>query len=113
MKISDIDVSSYPNSEKIYMSGSLFPDIRVGMRRVHQYPTVKIEEGKRTEYPNPDITVYDTSGPYTDPDISIDLYKGLPRTRETWVERRGDTRPWMTYGFRCAIIRAARCREKM
>ncbi len=91
MKISDIDVSSYPNSEKIYMSGSLFPDIRVGMRRVHQYPTVKIEDGKRTEYPNPDITVYDTSGPYTDPDISIDLYKGLPRTRETWVERRGDT----------------------
>lgn len=91
MKISDIDVSSYPNSEKFYVSGKLFPDLRVGMRKVHQYPTVKIEEGKRVEYPNPDIVVYDTSGPYTDPAVETDLYKGLPRTREAWVERRGDT----------------------
>ena len=91
MKISDIDVSSYPNSEKIYMSGTLFPYLRVGMRRVHQYPTVKIENGKRMEYPNPDVVLYDTSGPYTDPDIQIDLYKGLPRTREAWVDSRGDT----------------------
>ena len=91
MKISDIDVSSYPNSEKIYMSGTLFPYLRVGMRRVHQYPTVKIENGKRMEYPNPDVVLYDTSGPYTDPDIQIDLYKGLPRPREAWVDSRGDT----------------------
>lgn len=91
MKIENIDVSSYPNSEKFYVAGSLFPDIRVGMRRVHQYPTVKIEDGKRVEYPNEDIVIYDTSGPYTDPDVKIDLYKGLPRTREAWVERRGDT----------------------
>lgn len=91
MKISDIDVSSYPNSEKIYVHGAIFPDLRVGMRKVHQYPTVKIEGGKRVEYPNPDIVLYDTSGPYTDPDIKIDLYKGLPRTREAWVERRDDT----------------------
>lgn len=91
MKIENIDVSSYPNSEKFYVAGSLFPDIRVGMRRVHQYPTVKIEDGKRVEYPNEDIVIYDTSGPYTDPEVKIDLYKGLPRTREAWVERRGDT----------------------
>lgn len=91
MKIENIDVSSYPNSEKFYVAGSLFPDIRVGMRRVHQYPTVKIEDGKRVEYPNENIVIYDTSGPYTDPEVKIDLYKGLPRTREAWVERRGDT----------------------
>ncbi len=91
MKIENIDVSSYPNSEKFYVAGSLFPDIRVGMRRVHQYPTVRIEDGKRVEYPNEDIVIYDTSGPYTDPEVKIDLYKGLPRTREAWVERRGDT----------------------
>lgn len=91
MKISDIDVSSYPNSEKIYMPGRLFPDLRVGMRRVRQYPTVKIEDGKRVEYPNEDIILYDTSGPYTDPKVKIDLYKGLPRTREAWVDSRGDT----------------------
>lgn len=91
MKIENIDVSSYPNSEKFYVAGTLYPDIRVGMRRVHQYPTVKIEDGKRVEYPNEDIVIYDTSGPYTDPEVKIDLYKGLPRTREAWVERRGDT----------------------
>lgn len=91
MKLSNIDLSSYPKSEKFYMSGKLFPEIRVGMRRVHQYPTVTIEDGKRVEHPNDDIVIYDTSGPYTDPNITIDPYKGLPRTRQAWVESRGDT----------------------
>lgn len=91
MKIENIDCSAYPRSEKYYVPGRIFPDIRVGMRRVHQYPTVTIEYGKRVEHPNPDITIYDTSGPYTDPNVKIDLEKGLPRLREAWVERRGDT----------------------
>lgn len=91
MNIADIDLSSYPRSEKFYVEGTIFPDIRVGMRKVHQYPTVTIEDGKRVERPNEDIVIYDTSGPYTDPNIAIDLYKGLPRNREAWVERRGDT----------------------
>ncbi len=91
MKINNIDVSSYPRSEKVYMQGKLYPEIKVGMRKVRQYPTVKIEEGKRVEYPNEDIYIYDTSGPYTDPNVSIDLYKGLPRHRESWIEKRGDT----------------------
>ena len=90
MKIENIDVSSYPKSEKIYVQGSR-PDIRVGMRKIHQYPTVKIENGKRVEYPNEDITVYDTSGPYTDPDIKTDINKGLPRERIQWVLDRNDT----------------------
>lgn len=90
MKIENIDVSSYPNSEKIYVEGKL-PGVRVGMRRIHQFPTVKIENGKRVEYPNEDIVVYDTSGPYTDPAIKTDINEGLPRIREEWVEQRGDT----------------------
>ena len=90
MKIDNIDLSSYPNSEKFYVEGKLFP-IRVAMRRVKQYPTVKIENGKRIEYPNEDIVIYDTSGPYTDPSISIDLNRGLSRDREKFVEQRGDT----------------------
>lgn len=90
MKIDNIDLSSYPNSEKIYVKGSR-PDIKVGMRKIHQYPTVKIENGKRVEYPNEDITVYDTSGPYTDPEIIIDINKGLPRIKESWIEERNDT----------------------
>ena len=90
MKIENIDVSSYPNSEKIYVEGKM-PGVRVGMRKIHQYPTVKIEDGKRVEYPNEDVTVYDTSGPYTDPKVEIDINKGLPRMREQWVEMREDT----------------------
>ncbi len=90
MKIENINVSSYPNSEKIYVEGKLFP-IRVAMRKIRQYPTVKIEDGKRVEYPNDDITVYDTSGLYTDPSYKIDINKGLPRNREEWVAGRDDT----------------------
>ncbi len=90
MKIENIDLSSYPNSEKIYIEGKL-PGVKVGMRKIYQYPTVKIENGKRIEYPNDDIIVYDTSGPYTDPAIEIDINKGLPRIREKWVDEREDT----------------------
>ena len=81
MKIDNIDLSSYPNSEKIYIDGTIHP-IRVGMRRINLYPTVRIENGKRVEYPNDPVTVYDTSGAYTDPNIKIDINAGLPRHRE-------------------------------
>lgn len=90
MKIENIDLSAYHNSEKIYVNGKLFP-IKVGMRVVHQYPTVKIENGKRVEYPNEDITLYDTSGLYTDPDYTVDINAGLPRDRQQWVIDRDDT----------------------
>lgn len=90
MKIDNIDISTYPHSEKIYVDGEM-PGVRVAMRKITQYPTVKIEDGKRVEYPNPDVVVYDTSGPYTDPDVKIDINKGLPRLREKWVEERNDT----------------------
>ena len=90
MKISEIDLTSYPNSEKIYVPGKLHP-IKVAMRKVRQYPTVKIEDGKRVEYPNEDVVLYDTSGPYTDPAHKTDINAGLPRLRTEWVEQRGDT----------------------
>lgn len=90
MKISDIDVSAYPNSEKIYVDGEIHP-IKIAMRRVNLYPTVKIENGKRIEYPNDAVTLYDTSGPYTDPDYKYDINAGLPRTRTSWIEERNDT----------------------
>ncbi|MDE6231447.1 MAG: phosphomethylpyrimidine synthase, partial [Muribaculaceae bacterium] len=64
MNIENIDVSSYPNSTKIYVEGKN-RGVKVGMRKIHQYPTVKIENGNRVEYPNEDIVVYDTSGHYT------------------------------------------------
>ena len=67
MKISDIDINNYPDSEKIYVNGVLYPDLRVGMRQVIQHPTVTIKDGKRIERANEPDTIYDTSGPYTDP----------------------------------------------
>ena len=90
MEIENINVSSYPNSTKTYVKGKIHP-IQVAMRTIHQYPTVKIIDGVRIETPNEDVTVYDTSGPYTDPNIEIDINKGLPRIRQKWVEQRDDT----------------------
>lgn len=90
MKIENIDVSSYPKSRKIYVKGTL-PGVNVAMRSISQYPTVKIEDGKRVEYPNEDVVVYDTSGPYTDPSVTIDINKGLPRDRQIWKIERDDT----------------------
>ena len=80
---------TYPGSEKVYLQGRLFPEIRVGMRVVHQMPTVSIINGERVEHPNPDVYIYDTSGPYSDPEADIDVKKGLPRLREQWILERG------------------------
>ncbi|MBU3847637.1 MAG: phosphomethylpyrimidine synthase ThiC [Candidatus Acinetobacter avistercoris] len=75
-----------PASQKVYIQGSR-PDIQVPMREIalSETPTAL---GGETNVP---IMVYDTSGVYTDPNIKIDLNKGLPSVRETWIESRNDT----------------------
>ena len=73
-------------SRKIYVPGSR-PDLRVPMREVTLTPTHSqsgVEE-------NPPVYVYDTSGPYTDPAVDIDLMKGMPDVRSAWIAERGDT----------------------
>ena len=80
---------SYPSSEKVYVPGKLFP-IRVGMRKINLTDTVTIENGKRVHTPNAPVYVYDTSGPYTDPLVEVDINRGLPRLRESWIADRGD-----------------------
>lgn len=82
---------SYPDSEKVYLHGKIYPDIRVGVRRINLTPTIKMEEGKRVEKPNEPLLVYDTSGPYSDPEIDINLRRGIPRMRESWIEGREGT----------------------
>lgn len=82
---------SYPDSEKVYLHGKIYPDIRVGVRRINLTPTIKMEEGKRVEKPNEPLLVYDTSGPYSDPEIDIDLRRGIPRMRDSWIEGREGT----------------------
>ncbi len=85
-RLSEAVTRPFPNSRKIFVQGSR-PDLRVGMREISQSPTPTAGG----EQPNPPIPVYDTSGPYTDPDARIDLRKGLPPLRAPWIEERGDS----------------------
>ena len=84
------DNKAYAQREKAYMNGKLFPFIRVGMQKVNLTPTVKIVNGEKVMTPNAPVYIYDTSGPFSDPSMQIDLKKGLPRMRESWITARGD-----------------------
>ncbi|WP_262922380.1 phosphomethylpyrimidine synthase ThiC [Parabacteroides sp. AD58] len=84
------DKKAYAQREKAYMSGKLFPFIRVGMQKVNLTPTVTVVNGEKVMTPNAPIYIYDTSGPFSDPSMQIDLKKGLPRMREAWITARGD-----------------------
>lgn len=79
-------VQPFPRSRKIYVQGSR-PDIRVPMREVSLDVTPTAFGGEI----NPPVTIYDTSGPYTDPTAVIDVRKGLADVRSRWIEERGDT----------------------
>jgi len=76
----------YPNSKKVYIEGSR-PDIRVPMREISLSDTT-LKDGVEK---NPPILVYDTSGPYTDPNVELDVKQGLPDVRTPWIEERDDT----------------------
>ena len=85
-KLSEEITRPFTQSKKIYIEGSR-PDIKVAMREIHQDDTSAsfgLEQ-------NPPIPVYDTSGPFTDPNIEIDLMKGMPDVRGDWIEERNDT----------------------
>src|SRR3546814_13613169 len=77
-----------PGSRKIHVEGSR-PDIRVAMREITLSQTPTLFGGED----NPPVTVYDPSGPYTDPNARLDLATGLAPLRARWVEERGDTEP--------------------
>ncbi len=76
-----------PSSKKIYVKGNIH-NIKVSMREISLSDTKATFNGHVQS--NPPVTVYDTSGPYTDPNISIDVYKGLQRLREPWIRDRND-----------------------
>ncbi len=81
----------FPNSRKIYVEGS-DPSIRVPMREISQAPTRvgRNESSTGTLEENAPVTVYDCSGPYTDPSAAIDVRKGLAPLRDDWIRARGD-----------------------
>ncbi len=81
-----ISTTPFPGSKKVYVKGNIH-NIEVAMREIALSDT-KLIGGKTAK--NQPITVYDTSGPYTDSNIEIDVRKGLPRLREKWILERGD-----------------------
>lgn len=85
-QLSEQVTQPFTGSKKVYVEGSR-PDIRVPMREISQDET-HTDSGAEV---NPPITVYDTSGPFTDPEVTIDLMKGMPDVRSAWIEERGDT----------------------
>jgi phosphomethylpyrimidine synthase len=70
-------------SRKVYVQGVLYPDIRVPFREIALHPSAN----------EPPVTVYDSSGPYTDPNVTIDIKKGLPHVKTSWQLDRGDIAP--------------------
>ncbi|QFU30978.1 phosphomethylpyrimidine synthase ThiC [Brevundimonas sp. Bb-A] len=70
-------------SKKVYVQGVLYPDIRVPFREIALHPSAN----------EPPVTVYDSSGPYTDPNVTIDIKKGLPHVKTSWQLDRGDIAP--------------------
>ena len=84
------DAQACAHREKAYMQGTLFPFIRVGMQKVILTPTSEIVDGKRVITPNAPVYIYDTSGPFSDPAVTVDLKKGIHRMRESWITSRGD-----------------------
>nr|WP_024966027.1 phosphomethylpyrimidine synthase ThiC [Pantoea sp. IMH] len=91
--IASLKGAAFPNSKRIWLTGST-PDIRVPMREIQLSPT---RIGGSKEAPlfeqNEPIPVYDTAGPYGDPEASIDLHAGLERVRTVWIIDRDDTQP--------------------
>ncbi|CAM5315599.1 phosphomethylpyrimidine synthase ThiC [Alcaligenes phenolicus] len=79
-------IQPLPNSRKIYQTGSR-PDLRVPFREISLADTPSHFGAE----PNPPLSVYDTSGPYTDPSVQIDIRKGLPPLRQVWISERKDT----------------------
>ena len=91
----------FPASKKVYIQGSR-PDIRVPMREIRLSPTT----GRFGERENPPVRVYDTSGPWTDPDVETDVRKGLPRSgaggskgAEMWRNTREGNHNRLTTGI--------------
>jgi phosphomethylpyrimidine synthase len=75
-----VTTGSFPSSRKIHVSGRRHGDIRVAMREIDLEPTAN----------EPPVRVYDTSGPYSDPEVTTDIHLGLPELRRAWILARGD-----------------------
>lgn len=82
-----------PGSEKRYLTGTLYPQVRVPVRAIRQSPTLERVGDLTRARPNPDVLVPDTSGPYTDPQVCPDVQRGLPQAR-----------PWLANDARLELL---------
>ncbi|EGC5697275.1 phosphomethylpyrimidine synthase ThiC [Salmonella enterica] len=88
--IDTLEGTAFPNSKRIYVTGSQH-DIRVPMREIQLSPTLISGTKDHPQYEeNEAIPVYDTSGPYGDPDVAINVQQGLAKLRQPWIEARAD-----------------------
>src|SRR5207244_6720203 len=81
------DSSQLPNSKKIYVAGKIHPDIHVPFREISLAPTKTMSGQIEVNEP---VRVYDTSGPWGDPSVTLDPVEGLPPLRRDWILARGD-----------------------
>jgi phosphomethylpyrimidine synthase len=83
-----ITTKPFPKSTKIYVEGNIHKNVKVAMREIELSDTIDSMTQKRTK--NQSVVVYDTSGPYTDPNKKINVHEGLEPIREQWIMDRGD-----------------------
>jgi phosphomethylpyrimidine synthase len=86
IKLTETDTTSLPNSRRIYVDGEQ-SGVRVPIREISQSQTRNFDG---TTVANPPVRVYDTSGPWGDPELQCDVRQGLPQLRREWIARRGD-----------------------
>jgi phosphomethylpyrimidine synthase len=88
--LKNVSDQSFPNSKKVYVQGKIH-DINVGMREITLTDTLISGTKENSIYEkNEPLCVYDTSGFYTDENVSVDVHKGIPRLRESWIDARDD-----------------------
>jgi phosphomethylpyrimidine synthase len=88
--LKNVSDQSFPNSKKVYVEGKIH-DIKVGMREITLTDTLVSGSKENAVYEkNEPLCVYDTSGFYTDENVEINVHKGIPRLRESWIDQRGD-----------------------
>jgi phosphomethylpyrimidine synthase len=88
--LAGITTGPLPGAQKLYLHGTLHPDVRVPVREISQTPTLAGHGAVAVETPNPKVYVYDASGPYTEAEPHIDLRAGLAPVRRSWALGRGD-----------------------
>lgn len=89
--IDTLEGTAFPNSKRIYIAGSQ-PDIRIPMREIQLSPTLIGGSKDTPQYEeNEAVPVYDTSGPYGDPDVAINVQQGLAKLRQPWISARNDS----------------------